>query len=338
MAGARPIVSIIIPLYKSSPTIGAVLESIDKLNFNKEDIEIFMIYYPLPGDNTEKLVKKFIEKNGHKYYSVRLIFRDDRRANYARNLGIKLSNSEYVFLLNDDILLPSKILTYALEHFKNPEVGAVTFPYMLQPPRIFEEAMFFRFYGRIKRTKVLNLGCSIIRKSIIKEIGFINENLGPPISSNDDYEFSARMAKAGYKIIIDGRMTLRDIGALKETNPESTGHSVLNVLRWYKKLAWYDVTIGADTYHLVLRSAPLSWKLEVPFYLAMPAAPLLLTLFSPFLGLLAALAIIVTSIVYYRATRPKWMLYSLLLLARRVHRAYGYVLRRAYLLFRKLGG
>lgn len=336
-------ISIVIPLYESERTIGKVLESILSLNYDKKKIELILVYYP-SNDKTIDTVKDFVEKHRAFFYDIRIITRHDKRANVARNLGIKESRGRYVFLLNDDIILLPNTLKNATEIFINdPSIGVFTFPYILEPPRIFEEAMFFRFLGKVKKTKVFGLGCSIVKREVFEKAGLINEHLGPPVTSNDDYEISARVARAGYKVVIDGRIVLKDIGNVK-VNINTNVTTLLSrqeamikrIFRVLLKYVYYDFTTGADTYRLVLKSAPISWKLEATIYLAMPLLFLYLLLLQPVLALMYLATLSAVMVLYYQVFMLRYILYSYLLVLRRISRVYGHVIRGLYLAVRDM--
>jgi len=147
------LISIVIPLYRSGRTIGEVLKSLEAMDFSKERVELLLIYYPT-NDDTLKVVQEFLERNRGVFHDIRVIPRGDRCANVARNLGVKLSRGKYIMLLNDDIVLPPNVLRKAIEIFNsNPLVGAVTFPYVLQPPRVNELAMFLGILVGLVRLK-----------------------------------------------------------------------------------------------------------------------------------------------------------------------------------------
>ena len=327
-----PIVSIVIPLYKSYRTIGKVLEAITKLYYPKDRIELIFVYYPTE-DNTLDVIKS-LQKNYEKlFYDIRIIWRKDKGANVARNIGVKNSRGEYVFLLNDDVLLDPFTLQHALEIFKkHPDACAVTFPYTLDPPRIWERALFYRHYGRVSRTRVLNLGCSILKKEIFDKVGYIREDMGPPYSSNDDFEFSARINKAGMKIYIDGRIVLKDIGSQKNHRPsldnEQGAFKYVHTIHFLIDLIEYDFTKGADTYDIVLRSAPISWKIESFLYLILP--PVFITaliICFPAFTILAML-LVLFPIICYKKLSGKLLIYFMLILGRRILRAYTYMISR----------
>jgi len=327
-----PVISIVIPIYKSYKTVGKVFETISKLYYPKNRIELIFVYYPTE-DNTIDIIRSFQENYGKMFYGIKIIERSDKRANVARNIGIKSSSGEYIFLLNDDVLLDPFTLRNALEVFKKyPDAYVVTFPYILNPPRIWEKALFYRYYGRVSRTRVLSLGCSILKKEVFDRAGYIREDMGPPLSSNDDFEFSARVNKAGMRIYIDGRIILEDIGSQKgyEHTPDNRQRAFkyVRIINFLINLLKYDFTKGADTYDIVLKSAPISWKIENFLYLILPPAFIIALIANPFIFITLMLFLALFPLIYYKKLSGRLVIYSMLILGRRIIRAYAYMASR----------
>jgi GT2 family glycosyltransferase len=330
--GELPVVSIVIPLYKSYGTIGKVLETVVRLYYPKNRIEVIFVYYPTEN-GTIDVIKSFRENYRKLLYDIKIIWRRDKRANVARNIGIKSSSGEYVFLLNDDVLLDPFAIWNALEVFKNhPDAYVVTFPYILDPPRIWEKALFYRYYGRVSRTRTLNLGCSILKKEVFDRVGYIREDMGPPLSSNDDFEYSARVNKAGMKIYIDGRIILKDIGSQKNyqylSEDRQKVSKYIRTIYFLIDLLKYDFTKGADTYDIVLRSAPISWKIENFLYLIVPFVFIIALIMNFFIFIILILFLILFPMIYYRKLSGRLLIYFMLILGRRVIRAYLYIVAR----------
>ena len=326
-----PVLSIVIPLYYSEKTIGEVLNSIYHLLYDKKKIELILIYYS-NGDNSIYVLNDFIKKYGSSFYDIKIIPREDKRANFARNVGIKRSEGDYIFLLNDDIILPPETLKNFEKIFSTDlRVAAITFPFIFKPPRLREQIMFFKFLGKVKYTKVFGLGCSIVKKKVLEEVGLINEQLGPPSTSNDDYEVSARVAKAHYKTIMDGTIIVSDIGEEKPYQERSKG-----ALETLQKYIIYDFTIGADTFYLVLKSAPLSWIFENLLYFALPIIFLSLLLNQVLLAFIYLGVLIALISIYYQSSSIRGVVYSCVIIARRIFRIYSCFLKKIYMVVLKV--
>jgi len=311
-----------------------VLEGILSLNYPSKRIEL--IFVPYSDDyRSIEILRDFISKYGERYYDVKVLTRNDKRANYARNLGARNSRGDYIFLLNDDIVLHPDAIVKGLEIFRSdPRAGVVTFPYILSPPRIWEKAMFFRYLGKVSKIKSLNLGCSLVKKEVFEKAGYISEDMGPPISSNDDFEFSARIWRTGYRICIDGRIVLTDIGELKSSSSSrysSTRKSgISRALTSLLNIARYDLSSGAKTFMKVLANAPISWRLEQALYFIIPLVYLALLLSNIKIFTIAIIGLVVAPFLLWRKISLVTPIYFILLLGRRIMRVYGLILHVVY--------
>ncbi len=333
--GENPLLSIVIPLYNSGKTIEKVLDSILQQKYPINRIELILIYYPSQDDTFEK-INGFRKKYGDKFFDFIIITRRDKRANYARNLGIRISRGKYVMLLNDDIILPPRLIDNAINLLEeNDSIHVLTYPYITDPPRLREKAMFHKYIGYISKTRVLNLGCSIIRREVFEKAGLIREDMGPPISSNDDFEYSARIVRSGFNIFIDGRFVVKDIGLSKNVSGEkyylrSKARSLIGLLLEQLR---YDVSIGAKTYDLVLKSSPITWRIELVLYILLPLTIILV--FSPVTSivfLIILIAVILYPLIIYPRRDYLTLIYFLITISRRIARSYGYAI---YLLINK---
>jgi poly-beta-1,6-N-acetyl-D-glucosamine synthase len=92
-------VSVIVPCFNASKTIGNTIESIKKLDYPKELIEIIVVD-DKSSDNSVEVIKRFVKK----YDNVSLIVnkRNSGGAAEPTNLGIKSAKYEYVAITDDD--------------------------------------------------------------------------------------------------------------------------------------------------------------------------------------------------------------------------------------------
>lgn len=115
--------SIIIPVYNTERYLPKCLDSI--LNQTFKDLEIFCVYDE-SNDNSLKILKEFVEKDNR----VKIIYSNQKDPGAARNLGIRLINSELVtFMDSDDWLEPNA--------------------YELAISKINEDIDFVQFYPKI---------------------------------------------------------------------------------------------------------------------------------------------------------------------------------------------
>lgn len=118
------VISIIIPTYNRSHLIELTLESFIKQNFRKEDFEI-IISNNNSTDNTEKVVRNFIEKNSS--FNIRYILESRQGVHFARNTAAKLAKGEFLYFTDDDMIADPDALKELLYLFSLDEkVASVT--------------------------------------------------------------------------------------------------------------------------------------------------------------------------------------------------------------------
>lgn len=114
-------------------------------------------------------------------------------------LGLKHTTSEFVVFLNDDTYIPpsSKLwVNSLLQHFKNPKVAAVgpSSNVVMGFQNIFTDLNVHVF------TTTFLIGfCVMLRRSAFDEIGGMDTSC----PGGDDLDWSIRLRKAGYRLLID---------------------------------------------------------------------------------------------------------------------------------------
>ena len=97
MPKTKPLVSIIVPMYNSSPYIEECIESIVSQDYPQ--IELLLID-DHSTDNTAVLCSKYVDNT-----RIRLLFNNKKGVSSARNLGITEANGEYLaFVDSDDVV------------------------------------------------------------------------------------------------------------------------------------------------------------------------------------------------------------------------------------------
>lgn len=114
-----PLVSIIVPCYNQAQYLEEALQSV--LNQTYTNWECVIVNDGSP-DNTEEVVKKWIEKDNRFHY----IFSENRGVSCARNLGISMSKGELILPLDADDKISNSYLTSSVsEFFYNPNLKLV---------------------------------------------------------------------------------------------------------------------------------------------------------------------------------------------------------------------
>ena len=166
-------ISVIIPTYNRAKSIIHSIKSV--LTQTYHNLEVIIID-DCSNDNTESLISK-IEDNRIKYIKLK----ENKGANFARNLGIKLSTGKYItFQDSDDIYHRDKIEKQYLNIIKkNSDFDFCQF--YLHFNSSFK-ALFPRIYQQksIQRKKILEELCNgnfITTQAILIKNSFIKNNL-----------------------------------------------------------------------------------------------------------------------------------------------------------------
>jgi GT2 family glycosyltransferase/glycosyltransferase involved in cell wall biosynthesis len=137
----------------------------------------------------------------------------------ANNIGIEAAaDSEYLVLLNDDTIVTRHWLTRLIRHLQDEPVGLIgpvtnnagnegriDVDYQIveykdvEAMEEFAQARAREYAGRSFDIPMLAMYCVAMRKSIIDEIGLLDEQFGVGMFEDDD--FSLRVKQAGYRIV-----------------------------------------------------------------------------------------------------------------------------------------
>jgi glycosyltransferase involved in cell wall biosynthesis len=192
-------ISIIVPTFNRSHLLPKAITDI--LNQSYGDFELLIIDN-FSEDNTEKAVKKFMEKDRRvKYY---------KNHNYGiiqvnRNFGIQKASGEFVaFCDDDDLWLPLKLEKQLVEFQKDPKLGLVGTCGKIINDYTKLESKYDTKGGYISFNKLLRknpiIDCSaMVRKEVFENVGLLDET--PETCGVDDYELWLRIAQK-YKVKI----------------------------------------------------------------------------------------------------------------------------------------
>lgn len=115
-----PPVSIIVPAYNEGVVIESSIRSL--LNLQYPDLEIVVVDDG-STDHTFKAAQRFEGRHGRT--TVRVVRKENGGKGAALNYGIGISRGEFVLTVDADSRLEPASLLYAVQHFKDPRVGAV---------------------------------------------------------------------------------------------------------------------------------------------------------------------------------------------------------------------
>ena len=98
---AKPLVSVIVPVYNAQKTVSAALDSL--LNQTETAFEIICVN-DASTDKSAVLLKAFAQKDKR----IRVITQPHQGAGAARNKGLSKARGTYVFFMDaDDVVVPS---------------------------------------------------------------------------------------------------------------------------------------------------------------------------------------------------------------------------------------
>jgi len=117
-----PDVSIVIPAYNEEKRIRLTLDSVLKLNYPKDRLEIIVINDG-SADKTKEVVEGIISKN--RDFGIRLISQKNRGKGAALNNGLKKAKGEFFVCLDADSYVKEDALLKMLPEFDKEDIAAV---------------------------------------------------------------------------------------------------------------------------------------------------------------------------------------------------------------------
>ncbi|MBT8392381.1 MAG: glycosyltransferase family 2 protein [Ignavibacteriaceae bacterium] len=203
--GFKPFVSIIIPVFNEAKIIDRSINSLLKLDYPNYEI---IIVNDGSTDNTKKVAETFVGyRNGiHNKVKVSLINKPNGGKSSALNLGINISDAEFVLCMDGDSMLTPQSLKMAVRHFVNPEIGAVA-----GNVKVLNRGKFFTDLQALEYLEGLNMARSaqssiklvniipgpigLFRKKAIESAGLYSSD-----TFAEDADLTLRILSKGWKI------------------------------------------------------------------------------------------------------------------------------------------
>ncbi|RLF37412.1 MAG: hypothetical protein DRM99_00465 [Thermoplasmata archaeon] len=204
-------ISVIIPAYDASKTIGKVLKAL--INQNYPNYDVFIID-DCPEHPIEKQIKNFQKHFKHLYY-----LKNRKNIGLAKsiNKGIRLSKSDIIVILHDDCVPLSKNWLNQLKAgFIDEKVAVVTSRFFIDFNRLNLSNKIFSYIYNLgehltqKNKKPLknpfkyidHIGdkCDAFRRNILEKIGLFDETFS---FANEDTDISNKILKSGHKIVLN---------------------------------------------------------------------------------------------------------------------------------------
>ena len=198
-----PFVSIIVPAYNEEKTITKTLNSIVKLNYPKDKLELIVVNDG-SKDKTEEIVKSFIKKNKNK--DIKLISQNNLGKASCLNKALSILKGEYFACLDADSFVDQNALKRMLFMHTNDGGLAIVTPILKvhEPKTMFQKFQRLEYMASMIIIKLMGfMDCNFIapgpfslyKTRIIKELGGFDEN-----NLVEDQEIAYKAQKNHYKI------------------------------------------------------------------------------------------------------------------------------------------
>ena len=141
----------------------------------------------------------------------------------AWNQGVNASRSDYVVILNNDVILPSGWLE-ALVHFAEKGNFDVVSPAMREGEYNYDIAEYAKAFvarmATVKRVGVANGVCFMVKRQVFDQIGFFDEKFR--IGQFEDSDFFRRATLAGFALAMTGSSFLHHFGSITQNSIRRT--------------------------------------------------------------------------------------------------------------------
>ena len=237
--------SVIVPVVNVAHTVRDLMESLMKLDYDREKLEIIVV----DGDSKDG-TKEIVQE-----YPVELIQQEGKGLNSARNTGIKHSTGEIIAYTDGDCVVPTNWAKALVANFQDPSVGFVGgtlegYDKMSTLSNYMDETFFqvtpgfrFRVEGTDLRLLHFPAGANMaFRRSALARVDFFDENI---TYGFDDLEPVEEMGFKGFRIVLDPevnvlhqhRSTVR--GLMKQHFNYGRGGTLLLINKRTSNLAYW---------------------------------------------------------------------------------------------------
>ena len=195
--------SVIVPVYNRLEEVKELLESAEKLDFNRSEFE-FLFVDDGSGDGFREFISSYRPITN---LQVRVIFQQNRGPANARNNGMANNTANYMLFIDSDCILPPQwlneidkgIATYNLDAFGGPDTFHPSFSPLLKAINYSMtsflttggirggEKKLDKFYPRS-----FNMG---IRREVYEKLGGFSD-----MRFGEDIDFSIRLYYSGYNV------------------------------------------------------------------------------------------------------------------------------------------
>jgi len=191
-AAKKPKVSVIIPALNEGRVIGRCLESLQHLDFPRDQFEVIVVDNG-STDGTARIIDSYTSE-----LNLRRVERKNVRISALRNFGAYLAQGEIFAFLDADCLAPREWLTNAISLIGDQPAGVIGGHCQI-PEKSSWVARAWYPDERINKRGIVQYipsGNLVVPRSQFSSVGGFDETL----ETNEDYEFCQRICKAGYSV------------------------------------------------------------------------------------------------------------------------------------------
>lgn len=226
--GQTPFISIVVPAYNESKLIEPCIESLLKLDYPKEKLEILVINDG-STDDTEAKARKY-ESRG-----VKVFTKENGGKGAALNYGIKKATGEFVATMDADSHVTPYVIKELLPYFDDPDVMATTPSIKIAPSgspisefqRIEYLMILFsrKLLSYIESVPVTPGPFSMFRKVVFDKVGLFDED-----NLVEDQEIAMRIQANHFKI----RSSVEDRATVYTDPPDNMNDLLKQRVRWQR--------------------------------------------------------------------------------------------------------
>ena len=196
-------VTVVIPAYNATKTIGDGLGSFARQSFPAAEVEIIIV-----DDGSTDGMPEYLEAYARSWGPEQPRLRVMRQAHQgpaaARNLGAEAAQGEFLLFTDADCVPHVDWIKEMVAPFQSPGIAAVKGAYKTKQRSLvarFAQAEFEARYRQLAAAEYVDVVFSYsagFRREVFRTIGGFDTSF--PVADNEDTDLSYRVATAGYKI------------------------------------------------------------------------------------------------------------------------------------------
>lgn len=196
-------VTVVIPAYNATKTIGDGLESFARQSFPAAEVEIIIVDDG-STDGTPEYVEGYSRNWGDGQPRLHVIRQAHQGPAAARNLGAEAAQGQFLLFTDADCVPHADWITEMVAPFGSPDIAAVKGAYKTRQKSLvarFAQAEFEARYRQLAAAQYVDVVFSYsagFRREVFRTIGGFDTNF--PVADNEDTDLSYRVATAGYRI------------------------------------------------------------------------------------------------------------------------------------------